>query len=126
MFSVLLRYMTKFSDPLAPAFHALADPTRRAVLARLASGPATVSDLATPFGMALPSFVQHLRILEASGLIASAKQGRSRTCRIEPAMVGRVEGWLGEQRRIWAARTDRLQAFLESGADLDDGPKMKG
>ena len=118
--------MTNYSDPLAPAFHALADPTRRAVLARLALGPSTVSNLATPFGMALPSFLQHLRILEASGLIASEKQGRSRFCRIEPAMITRVEGWLTEQRRIWEARTDRLQAFLESGADLHDDPKMKG
>lgn len=117
--------MTKYSDPLTPAFHALADPTRRAVLARLALGPTTVSELALPFGMALPSFLQHLRILESGGLIASEKQGRSRTCRIEPAMIGRVEDWLGEQRRSWEARTDRLQDFLESGGDLAAFPQME-
>ncbi len=122
---MLLRYMTKYSDPLAPAFHALADPTRRAVLARLAQGPATVSELAAPHAMALPSFMQHLRVLETSGLIASEKLGRSRTCRIEPELIGRAEGWLAAQRRICEAQTDRLQIFLESGADLDDGPKER-
>ena len=123
---MLLSLMTNYSDPLSPAFHALADPTRRAVLARLAEGAATVSELAAPHGMALPTFLQHLRILEGGGLIATEKQGRSRQCRLNPARVAEVEGWLGHQRRLWEARTDRLQGFLESGADLDDGPNWKG
>lgn len=122
---MLLRYMTKYSDPLDSAFHALADPTRRAVLARLALGPTTVSELALPFGMALPSFMQHLGVLEFGGLIASEKQGRSRTCRIESAMITRVEGWLADQRHIWEARTDRLQDFLVSGGDLAAFPQKE-
>jgi DNA-binding transcriptional ArsR family regulator len=118
--------MPNLYDPLAPAFHALADPTRRAVLARLALGPATVSELAAPYGMALPSFMQHLAVLEAGGLIASEKLGRSRICRLEPAMIGRVEGWLSTQRRLWEGRTDRLQAFLEQGGDLAMPPATEG
>ncbi|MEN3950822.1 metalloregulator ArsR/SmtB family transcription factor [Iodidimonas sp. SYSU 1G8] len=93
-------------------FHGLADPTRRAVIARLAAGPAPVSELAAPHDMALPSFLKHLKVLEIGGWIDSRKDGRVRTCRLRPEAVAAAEGWLGEQRALWTARLDRLDAFL--------------
>ena len=102
------------SEDLSPVFHALADPTRRAVLSRLSLGPAQVSELAKPFSMALPSFTQHLGVLEASGLVRSHKQGRIRTFELNPVRVQQAEGWLSEQRRLWEGRFDRLDAFLKS------------
>ena len=98
--------------PLDSTFHALADPTRRALLERLSRGPASVSELAKPFAMALPSLVQHLQVLEASGLIRSAKAGRVRTCRIEPAALTGAEQWMARQRAVWEGRLDRLDAHL--------------
>jgi DNA-binding transcriptional ArsR family regulator len=95
-------------------FQALADPTRRAVLGRLASGPASISELAAPFDMALPSFMKHIRHLEESGWIRTRKQGRVRTCVIETRTFAAAEGWLSEQRAIWEARTDRLERFVTS------------
>jgi DNA-binding transcriptional ArsR family regulator len=115
--------MPKFLTPLDQTFAALADPTRRAVLRRLAEGPASVTHLAEPFDMALPSFLQHLRVLEEGGLIVTEKTGRRRICRINPAAFGQVEDWMATQRRRWEAQTDRLQAFLEGGHDLADAPK---
>lgn len=93
-------------------FQALADPTRRAILARLGGGPAGVGELAKPFDMALPSFMKHITALEQSGLIRTAKAGRVRTCTIETGTFQLVEGWLDQQRRLWNARTDRLEAFV--------------
>jgi len=93
-------------------FHALADPTRRAVVARLASGPASVSDLARPLAMSLPSVVQHLQVLETAGLIRSEKAGRVRTCRMAPDALAMAERWLFERRLEWDARLDRLEAYL--------------
>ena len=93
-------------------FHALADPTRRAVLGRLGKGPATVSELAEPFDMALPSFLKHIRFLEESGWIRTRKQGRVRTCAIEKKPFGAVESWLSAQRALWEGRTDRLEEFV--------------
>lgn len=98
-------------------FHGLADPTRRAVIARLAAGPAPVSELAAPHDMALPSFLKHLKVLEASGWIESDKTGRIRTCRLKPEAAKAAEGWLGRQRALWEARLDRLDALL---ANMDD------
>ena len=95
-------------------FQAIADPTRRAVLGRLSSGPASVSDLAKPFDMALPSFMQHIRLLEESGWIRTRKVGRVRICAIEEEPFTAVERWLSEQRAIWDGRTDRLQLFVET------------
>ena len=95
-------------------FQAIADPTRRAVLGRLSSGPASVSDLAKPFDMALPSFMQHIRLLEESGWIRTRKVGRIRICAIEEEPFTAVERWLSEQRAIWDGRTDRLQQFVET------------
>jgi DNA-binding transcriptional ArsR family regulator len=93
-------------------FQALADPTRRAVLGRLTRGPVSVSDLAEPFDMALPSFMQHLRVLEASGWIRTRKVGRVRICVIEDQPLAAVEAWLAEQRALWEGRADRLEQFV--------------
>ena len=95
-------------------FQALSDPTRRAVLARLMQGPASVSELAEPFDMALPSFLQHLRKLEDGGLIHTEKQGRTRTCYSEAAALAPARDWIADQRRIWETRLDRLEDFLET------------
>ena len=95
-------------------FQAIADPTRRAVLGQLGGGPASVSDLAKPFDMALPSFMQHIRFLEESGWIRTRKVGRVRICAIEEEPFTAVEGWLSGQRAIWEGRTDRLQQFVET------------
>lgn len=93
-------------------FRALADPTRRAVVQRLSLGPASVSELARPFEMALPSFLQHLRVLEESGLVRSTKQGRTRTCEMAPEQLSKAEHWIGRQREIWAGRLDRLEEVV--------------
>jgi DNA-binding transcriptional ArsR family regulator len=93
-------------------FRALGDPTRRAVLARLSSGPASVSDLARPFAIALPSFTQHLDVLERCGLVRSQKVGRVRTYRLEPQRLQAAEQWLSEQRALWERRLDQLDAYL--------------
>ncbi len=102
---------------LDPLFRALADPTRRAVVARLAGGPAAMSELARPFEMAPPSFLQHLRVLETSGLVVSRKKGRVRTYRLEPKPLRLVEDWLGAQRTTWEARLDQLDAYLAAEKD---------
>ena len=104
--------MEQYSDELSRIFQALADPTRRAVLGRLSKGPASVSDLAKPFEMALPSFMKHIRFLEGSGLIRTHKEGRVRTCEIERKRLAAVEGWLLEQRALWEGRADRLEQFV--------------
>jgi len=94
-------------------YHALSDGTRRAVIQRLSRGPATVSELAKPFRMSLPSVVQHLQVLEQSGLIRSEKVGRVRTCRIEPAALVSAEEWIAHQRALWEGRLDRLASYLK-------------
>src|SRR5581483_8966275 len=105
--------MAQQSAQLDGVFLALADPTRRAVLGRLSSGPASVGELARPFDMALPSFMKHIRLLEDSGWIRTRKQGRVRTCAIEKRALGAAESWLATQRAIWEARFDRLDAWVE-------------
>lgn len=104
--------MTNHDAALDRAFQALSDPTRRAIVARLVRGPASVSELATPFTMAMPTLLQHLRVLEASGLIGTAKAGRVRTCTLNPAALAETEQWLARQRSEWEARLDRLDAFV--------------
>ena len=104
--------MEQCSEPLDGIFQALADSTRRAVLGRLGQGPASVSELARPFDMALPSFMKHIRFLEGSGLICTRKAGRVRTCSIEQKRFAAVESWLSEQRALWEGRTDRLEQFV--------------
>lgn len=99
---------------LDSAFHALSDPTRRAVVNRLTRGSAPVKELAKPFAMGLPAFLKHLRVLEEGGLIATEKSGRVRTCRIRPERLSEVETWLSEQRALWQAGADRLAAYVET------------
>jgi DNA-binding transcriptional ArsR family regulator len=94
-------------------FQALADPTRRAVLERLGRGPAAVSVLAEPFKMALPSFLQHLRVLEECGLVRSKKAGRVRTFQVVPRPMRAAEGWLAQQRSLWEQRLDQFDAYVE-------------
>ncbi|WP_439154563.1 ArsR/SmtB family transcription factor [Yoonia sp.] len=89
-------------------FGALADPTRRAVIERLASGPATVTELHAPHAMALPTFMRHLGVLEKTGLVRSIKKGRVRTCHIEAAPLIAAQGWLAWQRHLWETRLDQL------------------
>jgi DNA-binding transcriptional ArsR family regulator len=93
-------------------FRALSDPTRRAVLERLTAGPAAVSELAAPFQMALPSFVQHLRVLEESGLVRSSKVGRVRTCELAPRALETAEHWIERQRTVWERRLDQLDQYV--------------
>jgi DNA-binding transcriptional ArsR family regulator len=100
-------------------FHALADPARRSMVDRLINGPATVSDLAKPLAMSLPAVVQHLAVLENSGLVKSEKTGRVRTCRIEPKALRTAEDWINERRTLWERRLDRLGEFLAEMGDSD-------
>ncbi|MGB8858231.1 MAG: metalloregulator ArsR/SmtB family transcription factor [Ilumatobacteraceae bacterium] len=97
---------------LDEVFSALADPTRRAAVERLGLGPASTSELARPFDMALSSFAQHLEVLERSGLVTSIKQGRVRTYRLSPRAFERADAWLAAQREVWAARLDQLDSHL--------------
>lgn len=94
-------------------FHALADPTRRAVIAGLINGEASVSDLAEPFEMALPTFLKHLKVLEAGGLISTRKTGRQRMCRLQPERLALLSGWITEYERGWQNRLGRLEALLK-------------
>lgn len=98
---------------LTEVFYALADPTRRAIVAVLGRGPASVSALAAPFTMALPSFMKHLGVLERSGVIRSHKLGRVRTCSLAPDALSGAEQWLVDQRALWEARSDRMTTFVE-------------
>ena len=93
-------------------FVALADPTRRAVIRHLGRGPTSVGDLARQFTMTLPSFMKHIRTLESSGLIRTAKSGRVRTCVLDRERLALVDDWLADQRRVWEERTDRLESFV--------------
>lgn len=111
--------MAQYSAPLDGVFQALADPTRRAVLGRLGSGPASIGELAQPFEMALPSFMKHIRYLEDTGWITTHKSGRVRTCTIEKKSFDVLESWLSDQRRIWEARTDRLEQFVTTNHDKE-------
>ena len=104
--------MLNESPRLDRAFQALADPARRGMLSRLARGPATVSELASPLRMSLPAVLQHVSTLEASGLIRSEKKGRVRTCRLEPDALGTAEQWLTERRTEWEARHDRFDDYV--------------
>jgi DNA-binding transcriptional ArsR family regulator len=106
--------MLNESARLDLAFQALADPTRRGMLARLSRAPASVSELAKPYAISLPAVMQHLQLLEASGLVRSEKVGRVRTCRLEPKALVTAETWIAEQRALWEGRLDRLEDYLES------------
>jgi DNA-binding transcriptional ArsR family regulator len=106
--------MLNYENPLDRAFQALADPTRRAIVARLAQGSASVSDLKRPLAMSLPAVMQHLAVLETSGLVVSQKSGRVRTCRINPAALAEAEQWIAQRRLEWERRLDRLGDYLET------------
>ena len=110
-------------ESVGRVFHALADPSRRVIVERLSRGPASVSELARPLPMSLPAVVQHLQLLETSGLVRSEKVGRVRICEIEPAALRPVEQWIGERRSSWERRLDRLGDYL---AESDDDPPKAG
>jgi DNA-binding transcriptional ArsR family regulator len=108
------------SAPLDRVFQALADPSRRLMVERLTNGPASVSELARPLDMSLAAVVQHVQVLETSGLVRSSKVGRVRTCTIEPATLRTAERWISERRTQWEHRLDRLGGFL---AEHPDDPR---
>jgi DNA-binding transcriptional ArsR family regulator len=112
--------MLNQSAPVDLVFHALADPTRRAMVERLSRRPASVSELARPLAMSLPAVLQHLRVLEAGGLVRTEKVGRVRTCRIEPAALQTAERWMGERRASWERRLDRLADYLAEQPEESD------
>lgn len=113
----ILKEMVNQSAPLDLMFQALADPSRRAMVERLSRGPASVGELAAPLPMSLPAVLQHLQVLEASGLVRSEKVGRVRTCRVEPAALRRAEEWIAERRTSWERRLDRLGDYLAEEGD---------
>lgn len=112
--------MPYHSTPLDLAFHALSDPTRRAVVSRLVEGEVPVTVLAEPFDMALPSFAQHLKVLEDCGLIASEKRGRSRWCWLVQARFDEAADWMEAERRRWTDRLDRLEVYLDKPTEDDE------
>lgn len=109
---MILKYMLQYSEQLDAPFSALADPTRRALLASLCERPASVGELADQLPMSLSAVGQHLRLLEATGLISTEKTGRTRVCRVEPKKLAAVEAWFTDRRRRIEGRLDRLEAFL--------------
>jgi DNA-binding transcriptional ArsR family regulator len=109
--------MAQSSPTLDRVFSALSDPTRRAVVQRLGGGPASVGELAEPFAITLPSFMKHVRTLEACGLIRTRKAGRVRTCTLNPERLALADDWLEQQRAIWRERTDRLDDFVTNQKD---------
>jgi DNA-binding transcriptional ArsR family regulator len=112
--------MLNQSPQLDLVFQALADPTRRVMVERLTRGPASVSALAEPLAMSLPAVMQHLRVLEGSGLVRSQKVGRVRTCQIEPVALQSAERWINERRTTWERRLDRLGQYLARHQDEPD------
>jgi DNA-binding transcriptional ArsR family regulator len=120
---MILKDMLNQSAALDLMFQALADPSRRVMVERLTRGPTSVSELAKPLAMSLPAVVQHLQVLEASGLVRSEKAGRVRTCHIEPKALRSAEHWIAERRTIWERRLDRLGEVLAAG---DDEPDQSG
>ena len=108
----LVRQMANQSD-LDDTFRALADPTRRAIVARLTTGEARIGELAEPFSMALPSFLDHVRKLEGAGLVTTRKEGRARICTLNASRLDEAERWISRQRALWNVRFDRLEALLD-------------
>ena len=109
--------MLNYNVSLDLIFHALADPARRIMVERLSQGPASVTELAKPLAMSLPAVVQHLQVLEASGLVRSEKVGRVRTCRIEPVVLSTAEQWISERRTSWEHHLDKLGDYLAEHPD---------
>jgi DNA-binding transcriptional ArsR family regulator len=114
----ILKYMLNQVADLDRVFQALADPGRRLMVERLSRGPASVSELGRPLAMSLAAVVQHVQVLEASGLVRSQKVGRTRTCSIDPAALRSAEGWIAERRSLWERRLDRLgDLFIDDDDD---------
>lgn len=110
-------------DPLSETLFALADPTRRAMLARLSKGEATVNELAEPFSMSLPAISKHLKVLERAKLISRSRNAQWRPCRLEPEPLKKLDGWLEEYRQLWEGRLDRLEDYLK---ELQRKPLQEG
>ncbi len=109
-------------DPLSATLSALADPTRRAILARLAKGEATVNELAAPFDISLPAVSRHLKVLESAGLISRGREAQWRPCRLEAEALKDVDDWLARYRRFWTTRFDKMDAYI---AELKKKEKEK-
>lgn len=109
------------ADPLSMTLSALADPTRRAILARLAKGEATVNDLAAPFEISLPAISRHLKVLETAGLVSRGREAQWRPCRLEVKPLKAVDGWLERYRRFWEGSFDKMDSYL---ADLTKGKRQ--
>ena len=120
---MILKQMLNQTAQLDLMFQALADPSRREMVDRLCRGPASVSELAEPFRMSLPAVLQHLQVLEASGLVKTEKVGRVRTCSVETKALRRAEQWITARRTAWEARFDRLGAYLAAGVEADKRKK---
>lgn len=104
--------MSQAPDPLSQTFAALADPTRRAILAQLSQGPATVNELAAPFDISLPAISRHLKVLEGAGLIARGREAQWRPCELKAEPLKQVDGWLSRYRGFWEGSFDRMDAYL--------------
>ena len=120
--AILKIMLNQDSEPLDLMFQALADPTRRRMVERLSRGSASVSELAEPFKMSLPAIVQHLQVLEQSGLVTTQKVGRVRTCTIDTGALSMAEKWINDRRVGWEHRLDRLGAFLDALPSGSDKP----
>jgi DNA-binding transcriptional ArsR family regulator len=107
-------------ESLSLTLSALADPTRRAILARLSEGEATVNELRAPFALSQPAISKHLKVLETAGLISRGRAAQTRPCRIEPARLAEVAGWVDQFRRLWEQRLDRLDAFVQTMEEETD------
>ena len=115
------------ADRLSPTFAALADPTRRAILARLVEGEATVNQLAEPFAMSLPAISKHIKVLESAGLVERGRHRQTRPCRIRPEPLQEAAGFLAEYRQLWEERLDRLEAYLQNlQAQSPETPRHAG
>lgn len=108
----MVKHMLKYQEPLDVLFSALADPARRHIVDQLSAGPASVSELADPLDMTLPGVVQHIKILQASGLVRSHKSGRVRICELDEARLGEVEAWISQRRKFWQNALNRLGEVL--------------
>ncbi|NZA27951.1 helix-turn-helix transcriptional regulator [Luteimonas sp. SJ-92] len=115
--------MPQSRDPLSTTLAALADPTRRAILARLSRGAATVNELAEPFDISLPSVSRHLKVLEGAGLISRGREAQWRPCRLEAAPLKQVDGWLVRYRRFWQGSFDRMDDYLH---EITNAPPKGG
>ncbi len=117
--------MPHAADPLSLTLSALADPTRRAILARLGEGPATVNEIAAPFAMSLPSISRHLKVLAGAGLISRGRAAQWRPCRLEAAPLQALDDWLGGYRKFWEGSFDRMDAYLAEIKPPPEGKKEK-